>query len=1197
MSTHRLARRLGLASVLSCLALSAQAQVAISQVYGAGGNSGAAYNQDFVELFNRGDAPVALGGRSLQYASATGSGDFGANTGQLVALPDATLQPGQYFLVALGGGSNGAPLPPPDASGTINMSGSAGKVVLAEGTGGLGCNGGSRPCTPEQEARILDLVGYGNADYFEGGGAAPALSSTTAALRAGDGCSDSDDNAADFSAAAPAPRNSSAAFLPCGSGGVPVLNIGDAAVAEGAAGSTREMLFTLSLSAPAGAGGVTVDFTTVDGSAVAGPDYVAESGSLTIPDGATSLTLGIVVIGDDETEPDETLHVDLANASGATLGKARGTGTILDDDITTVGIHVIQGTTDHSPLAGQAVATRGIVTGRKSNGFFLQSRDEEADDDPATSEGVFVYTGSAPPEAAQLGNEVIVRGTVVEYLPPADPGQLNLTEIIDPVVTFVSAGNPLPEPARLTPGFPSPDGPLDQLERLEGMRVTADSFTVVAATAGNVNEGSATATSNGQVYLVVTGTPRPFREPGIQAPDPAPGGGSIPPIPRWDFNPELLFSDTDALGGPRLELEVGATLAGYVGPLDYGFRRYSVHQDPTATPTVVPGPAPTPARAPTADEFTFAVYNLERFFDTVDDPAADERVLTPEAFDMRLSKASLAIRGYLHAPDILGVVEVENLPTLQALADRIGEDALAAGQPDPGYVAYLEEGNDVGGIDVGFLVRTGEVRAGVSRVQVQQVLQLGKDETWTDPSGATALLNDRPPLQIDAVVHFADGRSIPLTAVVVHQRSLNGAEEDSANGERVRAKRQRQAEFLARQLQSMQAADPVRHLVVGGDFNAFEFNDGLADAMGTVTGLPPPDEATAVPGDGVDLVDPDLFNLYVLEPEAQRYSFEFDGNAQSLDHILVNQALGANVGAVALDHARINADFPETMRNDPASPSRLSDHDPVIAYFSLASADLSVDAQADADEVAPGALMAFSVQAGNAGPQAAAYPGVGFAFDAVLSDLAVEAPDDWSCDAPVVEGGGTVAACAAQSLAPGTPAAFRLTASAPQDAAGRSIALAASVEAQTFDPEPANDHAGASVRVAVPADLVLSISGPAQLSRHTPLASYVYRLRNAGEAAADAVRLVLRGNTGSARLIASPGWHCEAQAEDDPRAFVHVCASARAFAPGAEVEFFLNASTRPLPEDSRLRVSGSATSDTVDRDPADNEASFVTRLR
>ncbi|TQC61204.1 endonuclease/exonuclease/phosphatase family protein, partial [Pantoea dispersa] len=154
---------------------------------------------------------------------------------------------------------------------------------------------------------------------------------------------------------------------------------------------------------------------------------------------------------------------------------------------------------------------------------------------------------------------------------------------------------------------------------------------------------------------------------------------------------------------------------------------------------------------------------------------------------------------------------------------------------------------DVGGIDVGFLVKTAQVGAGIARVEVVSVSQEGKATTWTEPSGTVSLLNDRPPLLLKAVVHFADGRALPLTVVEVHQRSLNGAETDDASGQRIRAKRQAQAVFLANLLQARQAADPSEQLLVMGDFNAFEFNDGYVDAMGTITGLPAADAQTVVP--------------------------------------------------------------------------------------------------------------------------------------------------------------------------------------------------------------------------------------------------------------------------------------------------------------------------------------------------------------
>ncbi len=135
------------------------ADVVISQVYGGGGNSGAPYTHDFIELYNRGSAPVSLGGWSLQYASAAGTGNFGASSGQLTPLPVVTLQPGQYYLVQEAGGANGVALPTPDLiddDGAINISATAGKVALVTGTTSLGCNGGpGQPCDAAALARFV----------------------------------------------------------------------------------------------------------------------------------------------------------------------------------------------------------------------------------------------------------------------------------------------------------------------------------------------------------------------------------------------------------------------------------------------------------------------------------------------------------------------------------------------------------------------------------------------------------------------------------------------------------------------------------------------------------------------------------------------------------------------------------------------------------------------------------------------------------------------------------------------------------------------------------------------------------------------------------------------------------------------------------------------------------------------------------
>jgi hypothetical protein len=181
----------------------ASGQVVISQVYGGGGNSGATYTHDFIELFNRGTTNIDLTGWSVQYASTTGT------SWQVTILSSTTLLPGQYYLIQQAQGSGGTtPLPTPDVIGTIPMAGTNGKVALVSSTTALS---GACPLP-----NVLDFVGYGSANCFEGTGATPVLSNTTAAIRLNGGCTDTDDNAADFVTGAPTPRNTASPFNNCG---------------------------------------------------------------------------------------------------------------------------------------------------------------------------------------------------------------------------------------------------------------------------------------------------------------------------------------------------------------------------------------------------------------------------------------------------------------------------------------------------------------------------------------------------------------------------------------------------------------------------------------------------------------------------------------------------------------------------------------------------------------------------------------------------------------------------------------------------------------------------------------------------------------------------------------------------------------------------------------------------------------------
>ena len=198
----------------------------------------------------------------------------------------------------------------------------------------------------------------------------------------------------------------------------------------------------------------------------------------------------------------------------------------------------------------------------------------------------------------------------------------------------LATGQPLPAAISLTTTFPDPAGPHDQLERVEHMRVSVASLTVTGPSGGTVSEIDATGTSNGRFHGVITGLARPFREPGIQAPDPAPSG-SIPPIPRWDANPERIgVASAAIIGQPVLTVRSSDTVAALVGPLDYASRTYTILPDGTSSATITPGSLPTTVSAPAGNEITVASVNLRRFFDTIDassvaDVGADAHGLRP----------------------------------------------------------------------------------------------------------------------------------------------------------------------------------------------------------------------------------------------------------------------------------------------------------------------------------------------------------------------------------------------------------------------------------------------------------------------------------------------------------------------------------------------------------------------------------------
>lgn len=598
----------------------------------------------------------------------------------------------------------------------------------------------------------------------------------------------------------------------------------------------------------------------------------------------------------------------------------------------------IQGDKNASPHERENVSVTGVVTARTKTGFFIQSPDDKTDNNPATSEGIFVFTKSAPPAEITVGSMITVSGEVQEYRNRQDANSLSITELSHRLgqdsYKIISRDNPLPKPIVITAADLA-SNQTDEFERFEGMRVSFPQMLVVGPTGGRVDIKSASAESNGVFFGVLDGMPRPFRGPGTDvrevyaSPDREKWKREIPRMKIFDGNPEVVRVDTNEQTGEGassvLNVTARTTVSNVTGVMHYGYGRYTVLTDPSSKITASAAVKPLPLPATTDRQFSIAGMNLENFFDDKDDPDIREDVLTPEAFDRRLKKVSMAVRDYLQMPDVIGTVEVENLSALKRLAERINADAVAAGKPDPKYTAYLEEGNDGRGIDNGFLVKS-------SRVKMIEVKQFGKSDKFKNPdTGEDEFLNDRPPLILRASIDDAKtGKPFEFAVIVNHLKSFLGYI-DPKQMANVRMKKKLQAEFLARFAQDQLKTNPNEMFAFVGDFNAYQFDDGVMDVIGTIKGKPAGKDEVLMPSG--DLVNPDLTDLVDVINAKEKYSYDYDGGAQVLDHIIISPAFVNHVKGFG--YARVNADYPESFRNDATRVERYSDHDPAIAFFSM----------------------------------------------------------------------------------------------------------------------------------------------------------------------------------------------------------------------------------------------------------------------
>jgi uncharacterized protein len=879
-------------------ARAAGANLVISQVYGGGGNSGAPFANDFVELENRGTTSASVAGMSLQYTSATGTGNLGANASQLTELPDVSLTPGQYLLVQEdSGGAAGAPLPAPDVTDTtpISMSATGGKVALAQGTTTLGCNGGSTPCPSTALERIVDLVGYDGANFFEGTGPAPAGSNTASVLRRAGGCTDTDDNAADFSAGAPGPRNTATAPNPCPANQPVVASCG------GPLSAIQGTAATAKVSA-ADADGRVVSIAIDDVTPSPAPGSITLGDLVQAPATGGQATANVTV---DASTPVGSYAVTVTAANDDPAPQSASC-TLTVNVVVPTAIHDIQGAGHVSPRNGQVVAgVSGIVTARASNGFWFQ--DASPDANPATSEGLFVFTSSAP--AVAVGDAVVVGGRVSEFRPGGADGSTNLTttEITGPSVTVSSSGNPLPAPTvvgtggRVPPGEvieddatgdvetsgvfdPASDG-IDFWESLEGMRVQLD-------------DAVATGPRNAFGEISVVG------DNGANASVRTTRGGVV--VRPGDFNPERVFLD-DSLA-PTPTVDVGDHFPGaVVGILDYSFGNFKL--EVTATPAVASGGLAREITAPTgANQLAVATFNVEN--------------LDPGDPQSKFDQLAGLIVNNLRAPDLVAVEEIQddNGPTDNGVVTagttfaKLIAAVQAAGGPtydfrsiDP--VNDQDGGEPGGNIRVGFLFRTDRGLAFVDRpggtsTAATTVVGAGADTRLSfspgriDPANS-AFNASRKPL---AGEFTYNGHH--LFVIANHFNSKGGDEPLFGHSQPpelvTEVQRNQQATVVHDFVAGLETADPDAAVVVLGDLNDFEFSPPLATLKAGV-----------------------LHDLIETLPQAERYTYDFEGNSQALDHILLSDPLFAQ--PLAYDAVHVNSEF----------AAQASDHDPQVVRITL----------------------------------------------------------------------------------------------------------------------------------------------------------------------------------------------------------------------------------------------------------------------
>ncbi|MFC1997883.1 endonuclease/exonuclease/phosphatase family protein, partial [Chloroflexota bacterium] len=498
---------------------------------------------------------------------------------------------------------------------------------------------------------------------------------------------------------------------------------------------------------------------------------------------------------------------------------------------------------------------------------------------PSTSNGIFVYLGERT-NIVSTADFIEVSGTVSEYY--------GLTEIsADPAnVKLLSKANPLPPAVELNPPF---GNALSRayLETLEGMLVQLPTARVVGPT-----------DSRSETWVI-----------------------------RDDLGLERVFQD-DPLGTGEVvcvgedghykidpPARVGDHIQNITGVLGFSLGTYRIAL--LEQPSLIPGNIPSLDTVDDSEpEFTFASFNFNNLFDTVDDPAKDDPVLGNTEYHRKLDKLALTLHHELGEPTILAVQEVENDTVLKHLLAR---EVIKS---DYG-IAWIDS-PDNRGIDNALIYRLDKVtllgfegRQGCTSLvdgfgpDGNRDVHNPQNSITCDISGDGVLdgnrLFSRPPLVVQLQVTLEDGEPLPLWVITNHWKSKR---EDTYYQAYTLPRRLEQAKFVAALTDEILMAKPWTNLIVLGDLNDFPNSQTLGRLTQTW-----------------------LRDLTANIPRPSRYTYIYQGISQVLDYALVSPAL--SMYQLIPESIHLNADFPSIYQDEETTTYRSSDHDPVIVKFAL----------------------------------------------------------------------------------------------------------------------------------------------------------------------------------------------------------------------------------------------------------------------